>query len=372
MPHRQLNDTFKLNPWSGVKGAASSIFKVDYEGAEILPIIDYMFKELTDAQFPLVRSGLLTLVNVYNPDTNHSVGYQDPPHEDLVKPMTGLVLTFQMMHRPFRKTPTKVAVNRFTDFTMLWGKSLREVTTCLTISIPKSITKNLRLNINHTDDLLYVYNVLGIASKNYVERPTIMNTLASMYDEPKEDVDSLYSKYFQQTLATTFKNSPFDLWPYTKAIWQEAPNLIGTRHVNDTFNLYFVLHLLDYVDVDEPNTIAYTYLNDWQRNTLKDFLHEGVRQFNMHIKSKEIPSTITPALYAVMNLIYGCYELNSFGEANRNDLVEGMFLSLYSNYNLDESYKVKSTMLFSSMKTFVENLLNPDQALKDKLYELFN
>lgn len=369
MAHRNMPNSFKLSPWSGVKGAASSIFKVDYEDTEILPIVEYALKELNDIQYPLVKSDNFALVNVYNPDTRHSCGYAEKPHVDLIKPMTGLVLTFQMMPRPFRKTPDKVYTNQFDDFTMLWGRTLRELTSCVTISVPKSITKHVKLRLNHTEDLQYICNILGIITKNFVQYPTYANRLGQKYLEPNLEIDTLYSKYFQATLRTTFKNVSREYWAYNKDVWREAPNLIGTDHINDTFNGYFVLHLLPLVDADYGH--AGKYLHSTHKGYLRDYLVRGVNDFMTVVRSKSVGKPSKP-MYSVMHLMSKAYNFNGFGSDGRYDLVADMLLKLYGNLDLDEVYKQKLGNLFSSHNKVVESLLYPDAKFIDSIEELFS
>lgn len=369
MAHRNMPDSFKLNPWSGVKGAASSIFRVDYEDTEILPVAEYAIRELADIRYPLVKSDNFALVNVFNPDTRHSCGYATRPHEDLIKPMTGLVLTFQMMPRPFRSTPDKVYTNQFDDFTMLWGRTLRELTSCLTISVPKSITKHINLKINHTEDLQYVYNLLGILTKNFVEYPTYANRIGKPYLEPKSDEDTLYSKYFQATLQTTFKTVSREYWPYNKSIWEEAPSLIGTDHINDTFHSYFVLHLLPYVSTEHGD--AGRYLQSTDKGNLKEYLVRGINDFMTVVRSKNVGMP-SKAMYSAMHLMAKSYDFNGFGKADRYDLVSAMLMKLYQNLDLDELYKNKLSSTFSSHSGVVEKLLYPDSKFSDQLQELFS
>ena len=182
-------------------------------------------------------------------------------------------------------------------------------------------------------------------------------------------MDTLYSKYFQATLRTTFKNVSREYWAYNKDVWTEAPSLIGTDHINDKFNGYFVLHLLPLVDVDYGQ--AGKYIHGTGKGGLRDYLVRGVNDFMTVVRSKSVGQP-SQAMYSAMHLMAKAYDFNGFGSDGRYDLVSAMLLKLYNNLDLDEVYKQKLGNLFSNHNKVVENLLYPDAKFVDSIEELFS
>lgn len=296
--HRFIQTTFKLNPWKGVKGSASSIFEASRNKVDIARILQYVYGQIADTKYGMLKKNLFALVNIYNPYTKHSVGYLSAPPKEVVRPNSGLVLTFSLVPRPLKNPPTDPYVNRIVDFTHFWGKDILSLTDYLTINIPNDFLSKISSSHNYKDDLLYLYNVIGMATKNFVQYPTpLTGDLLSTVP-----VGLLHSKYFEKQLPDTAKNVGQDFWQYVSAVWEDCSNLLSHRHFGGNFPFYFCLFLHDRYG-KSLGTDAHNFIYGSGPDSLSYFVASGIRRLNQMIRSTSTSGAIEKDLYAVVHLL---------------------------------------------------------------------
>jgi hypothetical protein len=367
--YTKVQTTFRLNPWHGVKGSSSNIFKTDTVNQELTNVLEYIIQELYEAGYPRVKSGAFSIINIFNPDTRNSVGFSEEPHSDLIKPMAGLVLTFSLSSRPLAKTPKDVHQNGITNFTVFWGTSQIKATDNLTVSVPKEILKNEKISFGMVDDLLLLYNIIGIVTKNFV-----LNEFNPKYTRkfniPNIPEGILKSKYLELPLPSLFKYSHPMYWPFNLNFWNNSSQLLMPRHFSPKLNLYFCVYILDMLG---PNLskIGYDYVYGVGPNSLTVFLNEGIRKIFSIVKNKNLPGSIENSVYGSMHLLYSMYEPGGIGRvddyATYTRIMNGIIDRLSNDYDLE----IEFNQLFSSSRKLVYLILNDDNSLKSFLRRLF-
>lgn len=364
--HRFIPTTFKLNPWRGVKGTTSSIFDPNLNKVDMARLLQYVYEQIADTKYGILKKNLFSLVNVYNPDTKHSVGYLSAPPKEVVRPNSGLILTFSLVSRPYKNPPTDPYVNRIVDFTHFWGKDILSLTDYLTINLSKDFLKKLKTNHHYKNDLLYIYNVVGIASKNWVLHQTPLNSdYLSTVDE-----GLLQSRYFEKQLPDTFKNFGQDSWQFVSAIWEECSNLLGEKHFAGTFPYYFSLFLFDKYG-KSLGVDAKHFIYGSGEGTLSYYIASGLRRLNQMLRSTSTSGTIEKDMYSVVHLILTMLD----GEGLDTDQDKEVWKFIVSLRNYIDSENSKSAELFNLLSMadrLSRNLIdqNPDDPLIGFLEEI--
>lgn len=311
MAKRTIDVTFRQNPVHGIKGSLGTMFKSNYINYNVNAILEHLVAKIDDTRYGKLKRNQFTLVNVYNPDTRHSVGYLEAPPPDVITPLSGLVFTFALTSKPVRKTPKQIETNRIIDKTMFWGKSVTDITDYLTVNIPKDFLTRERSQFPYVDDLLYLYNVAGLYTKNYV-----LNGL-DIYDN--SPVDVLHSRYLDANLKYLFNNCSRQYWRYCEQFWQSCPNLTITEDFDDTFYLYFSLYLFDKVGPDCGN-LAKNMLFTKGPGTLHWFILDGLRAYVHSVRSSGAV-IIEPSLVAAVSLMLYLIEGEGLSSGNsKNDI----------------------------------------------------
>ena len=296
--HRFIPTTFRLNPWKGVKGTAQNIFAPARVKLDMERILSYVYGQIADTKYGVLKKDLFTLVNIYNPDTKHSVGYLSAPPIEVVRPMSGLTLTFCLTPKPIKTPYAEPFVNRIIDFTHFWGKDITKLTDYLTINIPKDFLNKIESSHQYRDDLMYLYNVIGVCTKNWVQNQV---SLTSTF-RTSVPIGLLNTKFHDRTLIDTFKNVAQDHWQYVSAMWEDSSNLLSTRHFSNKFPLYFSLYLYDRFN-DNLGRDAKQFIYGTGTGTLHEFISSGVRKLNQLIRSKAGSATIDADTYAATHLL---------------------------------------------------------------------
>lgn len=335
--HRFIPTTFRLNPWKGVKGSVSKIFSPDRIRLDVDKLLYYVYKQLADSTYSTLKKQTFTLVNVFNPDTKHSVGYLDQPPKDVIGLNTGLVLTFALTSRPIKKAYPQPYTNHLTNFNYYWGSDIMNPIDYLTVNVQKDFLNRLQFSRDYHDDLVYIYNVVGMATKNWVQNPTqlvsghISNTPMGL----------LKSSMFDKTLVTLFKTVKQDSWQYNSKVWEECSNLLSDKHFAGRFPLYFSVTLYDRVS-NRLGKEASHFVYGKGQGTLSYFIEAGVRRLHQMIKTTATSGTVEDDLYATISLILSTIESDGLGFDNDQGAWD--FIQKLSDFVKDEDSD--STALF--------------------------
>lgn len=370
MAHRQIQTNFRLNAWKGVKGTASNVFQASAVGLDLSPVLEYVIQELYEAGYPSVKQGTFTLVNVYNPASRNSVGYSEAPHKDLVKPSTGLVLTFSMASRPLIKTPAEVFQSRVTDYTVFWGKTFLETNNNLVVSVPKELMKDSRVASGMLDELLILYNIIGMVTKNFVQNeynPKATNKFLV----PNMPLGMLKSKYLELSLPNLVKNVHPMYWPFNLDFWIKANQLLMPRHLVNSLNLYMCIYVLDMLG-PRLGPKASDYINGTGPNTLHNFVVDGLRSLMQIIKIQNVPSRLEDSAYGTLHLLYAMVRPGGIGVADDHGTATGLLQGIVNRFDRNPELEHDFMQTFSSIQTMARTVIDGDDSLARFLEEVFS
>lgn len=314
--HRSLPNTFRIHPLSGIKGTANNIFAKQRIKLDIEKVLEYIYGQIEATKYGMLKKDLFTLVNVYNPVTQNSVGYLSQPPPEVINANTGLSITFALISRPLRKPIENPFINLLIDHTHFWGADIMHLTDYLTINIPRTLLNKISSSYQYIDDLLYYYNVIGICTKNMVQ----------FKHELKYDFHNTMpmgltnSKFFDRNLSESLKNVGQDSIQYISAYWENASNLFNVRHFRGKFPLYFSLYLYDrYPKVLGTDASKFVYGNNSE--SLHYYLSSGLRDFSQVIRGSSTTSSISDEMYAVIHLLLvTLYNEGGLGADNETDV----------------------------------------------------
>lgn len=351
MTKRTVDVTFRQNPVNGIKGNLGTLFKKSYINYNVSAILERLVKKIDDTRYGKLQRNQFTLVNVYNPDTRHSVGYLEFPPKEVITPMSGLVFTFALTSRPLRKTPKQIETNRIIDKTVFWGKDVTEITDYLTVNIDKEFLAKHRSQFPYVDDLLYIYNVAGLYTKNYV-----LNSL-DIYDN--SPVDVLHSRYYDANLKYLFNNCSRQYWRYSEQYWQNCSNLTIADDFDDAFYLYFSLYLFDKVGKN-CGSLAKTMLFTKGPGTFHWFVMDGLRALVHSIKSSGAV-VVEPSFVAVVSLILYLVEGEGLSIGNSKTEVEEFVENARERLKNDPQEVFLFSNLFGDLSKVASGIVDLDQ-----------
>lgn len=300
--HLKVYSTFKISVDAGIKGNTRSIFKFENLGQEVAPLIQYLMETLSKLSYPLVRSSIFSLVNIYCPDSKYSVGYQQQPHSENVLPYSGLVLTFSLVNRPSVKVPKEIYPVGASDYSIFWGKDYLSTTDYLTLCIPKNVLGDWKLQYTMQPDLLYLYNVLGMVTKAYVQDSTFLLRDGYLHSRVQSR-QILSAQYNHVTLQRLMLTRSFNHWIYSKELWTRASNLIHPYHFYNEFGEYFAFEIFDWIRNVELVGAANDYVYGKSPNGFCAYIEKGLRDLKRYMRKEDVfSSEMQSAIYLLMVL----------------------------------------------------------------------
>lgn len=351
---RKVDVTFRQTPVHGIKGTINSMFKEQFNSFNISPILEHLVKKIEDTRYGKLKRNLFTLVNVYNPDTQHSVGYLDAPPSQVITPLSGLVFTFALTSRPLSRVPKDIEKNRVVDQTIFWGKDTANLLDYLTINIPKDFLAKSKCQYPYIDDLLYLYNVSGLYTKNYV-----LNSL-DIYDN--SPVEVLRTRYFDANLKYLFNSCSRQYWKYCDEFWNKCPNLVISSDFDDHFYLYYSLYLYDRVSTNCAALPKYKLFTRGE-GTLHWFLMDGLRAFVQSVKSSG-SVVVEPSLVAATSLMLYLLEGEGLASETSKREVDAFITGIRNRIKNDSNSYFEFSNAFSDLDKVAMALvdLNKDAA----------
>lgn len=298
--HLKVYSTFKTNVMSGVKGSSRSLFKMDNLDQQVAPLAQYLMETLSKLSYPLVRSSIFSLVNIYSADSRYSVGYMNEPHPDLILPNSGLVLTFSMVSKSLAKSPKEIYTVGGSDYSIFWGKDYLSTTDYLTICIPKNILSDWELRYSMQPDLIYLHGVIGILTKAFVQSSSFLVRDGYTHSRftNREIIAAQYNHVNLQRLLTT---RSINHWIYSQELWTKASNLIHEYHFYPEFGNYFALELFDWVRNSKLVYAAHEYVYGKSPNGFIAYVERGLRDLKRFIRKEDI---YTLEMEAAVHLLF--------------------------------------------------------------------
>ncbi len=304
MKHTRIFSNFRHDPMVGVKGTTNSIFNAEYRTKEIAPLIDYIIRELDSLVYPTVRSEIFSLVNATCPFSNFSVGFQESPLGDLLKPYTGIAFTFAMTPRPVSKFPKEIhSVGGASNVTH-WGTRKFKTNEYVTICVPQNVLNDLEIQYSLPKDLLYIYNVIGMTSKSFVTDSSWLQRDSYLHSH-SDSTDILAAQYNSLNIQRLIKTRPLNTWAHNKDVWLRAPNLLHGNHFYREFGLYFAKEIFDWVKDSKLSHAAQEYVYGSHRDSFSKYIEKGIRDIKQFIRGSDILSREMEAAVCLMYLLVG-------------------------------------------------------------------
>lgn len=304
MKHTRIFANFRHDPVAGVKGTTNSIFNIEHRKKEISPLIQELITTLQSLVYPTVRSEIFSLVNVTCPISNFSVGFQEAPSEELLKPYTGLAFTFSMTPRPLSKFPKEIFTVGGANYITHWGTERLRTNQYVTVCIPQSFMNDLELGYSLGKDLLYIYNVIGMATKSFVEDSSWLMRDAYQHRH-SDDTDILAAQYNSLNIQRLIKTRSMNAWVHNKDLWLRAPNLLHENHFYREFGLYFAKEIFDWIKDSDLPFAAREYVYGSHLNSFSKYIEKGIRDLKQFIRGSDILSREMEAAVCLMYLLVG-------------------------------------------------------------------
>ena len=303
--HRPVNTTFKNNPRTGFLGTLSRTFKVEKLGQPIGELFEVIASELKEDRVAFSYPVTFSLVNVTNAIQNRSVGYSVSPPSGVLGKSYALAFTFALTGRPYKKTPPPVnnsAVGQEGYETVTYWSSNRVGSEYVTISFSRALVAKLGLSYNTDQDMTYIYNCIGMLTKNFVQDPSWYQDSGQHSDINTSDVNeySLYTKYFKAGLRSLMNTAPMNAWIYNSDVWTMCSNVLSKNFLHiDTFGLYYLMYLTEFAE-SSPASTLYKELHS-EVGGIYDYIQQGIQDLNVSLANPVTP--ISDNCYAIIHLL---------------------------------------------------------------------
>lgn len=271
---------------------------------EIAPLYDYVMRELQSLVYPAVRSEIFSLVNVTSPPSNFSVGFQESPNEELLKPYTGLAFTFAMTPRPLAKFPKEFYSIGGSNYITHWGTRRFNTNEYITICVPQNVLNDWEFKYSLTQDLIYIYNIIGMTSKSSVADSSWI-LREGFHHKHSNDVGILAAQYNSLNIQRLIKTRPIHTWVHNKDLWSRAPNLLHASHFYRDFGLYFAHQIFDWVKDASLPFAAREYVYGSHLDSFPKYIEKGIRDLKQYIRGSDIFSNEMEAAVCLMYLLVG-------------------------------------------------------------------
>lgn len=310
--HTAVRTTFKVNPRNGIAGSLSRMFKPQHVTQQIGELFETIVKQIFEDKTAFAYKAPFSLVNMTNLLQFSSVGYSQSPPKQVLGVNPGLVFTFALSASPYRDTAEITRLNQNydgTDLVTYWTDDNRN--RYLTIAIDKSTLRDVKVSINTTPEMVYVYNCIGVMTKSYILQNNWYIGPSRNYHPVNSGMDesSTWSKYLEKSIRTMFNDQAMNTWIYCLEFWTRCPNLLTPSFINiDEFGLYYVLYLHERVPVNRST--IYQSLHS-RIGGMQDYITRGIQDFNRALNNPA--SDISDNCYAVVHLLEALVEPGGIG-----------------------------------------------------------
>lgn len=266
-------------------------------------LLTHLYNEFDNLGLPMIRGTKFTLVHVSNFLVGVGSEELDPPADY----NSGLVFTFNMSNdrkRKIRKRRTSFQ----SQFTYVWGTDQSPMS-YVTVGLPTHLLpKSLRNLLQQ--DIVYLYSIVGLATKNYVIHDTYWRKGVKFQSYTSDNL-ARRQRFLTLGLPALFNEYPQNNWQYNRALWEQCPNLILDGNLHEDFFLYFTLHLFHAVDLEHIDRKAF-------RQRYEKFLQAGVRQLIQLVTARSSP--MSDNLACVLHLLYANVEPGGLGDGTGRDI----------------------------------------------------
>lgn len=326
--HIKVDRTFKENTYGGQynpnRMRNASQYVVD-------AILEQVLNGIIRAQMPFTKAQNFTLVNVYCPDVQLSMGYSSVPDASTIMVDSGLVFTFSLRPRPLRKLPEPNYSNGRSRYFRMWGET--DINEYLTIGIPRQYS--FALNGAGLEFLNALYNVVGSVTRNFVNVEP-QPEYAPRYSN--QDICVTQGQDFGIGIQQAMRLLPYTSWQNSLDMWKLNSLMLSPKLFGDKFPQYFCTYILPslYLPDVAPSCIAYI------DKTCVDFVAKGLMKISSAFASG-IPDTgpeMQTALFLLLSQFTDASDLEGF-ETDRINYVRKYFDLLNRNMQRLPEYQSK-------------------------------
>lgn len=335
---------FKDTPTQGLY-RASQIDGSSFRGS-MSDVLKAVCQGMLDASLPMTKSANFTLVNLFIPESDLSLGYSTSPPEEVIFPNSSLVLTFSMAPRPRKTLPQEFEMlTGRSRMSRLWGSSPSPE--YLTISLTRTNLANTFINL---ETATVLYNAIGLVSKNFAEHGSANTFRAKTY--LRTDISYEKDRKLTSTPLRMFSDSPLDEWPYSKVFWSKYSHLFMPELMHKDFPLYYVLYLDESVYRGDLADVAL----DYQDNDVRDYVLKGLSQISGNINSTvyETGPNVQAALYLLLYQEMDCSMLHG-REVDRKLFVQSFFGKLTEKMQAVPEFQSKIVSLVNQSHSSMAN-----------------
>jgi hypothetical protein len=248
--HRTQMLTNRILEYMGSPASASSVFRNEYLDQDTGRAFRYVTRILRNVGRPIINSTLFHIVNACSPFSGLSYGRLPPPPGQVIDPGTNLCLTFALRRNYYLEVydafpcDFKIYKQRYIGWSYVWGEAFHDRYDYLTVNLRMTDAAPLHLEALLTNNLKYLYNVLGITTKNYVKR-------YRLYDKDvygfyrRYDLHRLYERLYHMSFPDLANRYPVFLWMFNRFFWEQAINLTYEDMINEYSALYYFLYVRD-------------------------------------------------------------------------------------------------------------------------------
>lgn len=323
MIHRKQLTNFRTSEFSLSGGFLHSLLKPKYLNINVGELFEYIADSLWHVVGALNDSVDFTLVNVCSPFTKFSHGYLPPPPSKAWPTGKAMVFTFAVRNRRtyvnqiFNSNSVRRHSNSVTHFG--FGYNNRDF---VSISIDMQQGSEWGCAYPKSNELQYIYNLIGAMTKSFVRRQTAYLTAEKDYEDVHSLIDlyDIHIRLYRMPLKQMFLTVPYHLWPFNYHVWEYAPNILPQRILTPTVALYYFMYLNDAVSKLPRTTADVTMTRLGLDRNATTVLDDGIAGHLASSLIQLVSSIRTPDVQLTDNELLAPAVLNAFFKTGSTQL----------------------------------------------------
>lgn len=324
----------------------------------ISKILEHVITQLFASQLATTKSSLLCLVNAWATDNRMSVGFSNNPDSALWLPNCGIIFTFSIRPRPVKTLPDPTFLLGRSRYWRVWGRD--GTNEYISVGVPRSLL--FGLDGNGIDLLNVLYNAVGVTTRNHMQtfktQRIVPNTIT-------QDVSTLESLFHGKNVRDAGRYVPYSEWQYVLSMWKNHSNWFIPQFFDQTFPLYYVMYLNEWIYSPDLNQVAKKYVD----TTVTDYVAKGLLAFSTSLSLKIPPSG--DEIVAAMYLLLADKDLSELedGQVSRTNFIRRFyrnlatametpeFSALVVKYSMTNHYTMARDLLMGYFNNQLKNLI---------------
>lgn len=249
--HRMQTQNFRTTE-APLRGSFYSfLLRPRFQYLDVGDLLEYVMEKLWVLTGVRTNRVDFTLVNVCSPFTRMSFGSCSEPPEAAWPTGPALILTFatsQMqdydLNPNYRTKITDQHIRIHDNNTIQWSPERGRVD-FVSVSVGLQSAHDLTLQQPKINELEYIYNLIGPATKSIIRNQPKFMPPGQPYDDVHEGLNlkAVHDRVYSLPVAQLFTQIPYHLWAFSGELWRRAPNLIPMRLITPSVALYYFMYL---------------------------------------------------------------------------------------------------------------------------------